>query len=219
MLNTLLIFFHKTIAVLMLITVLSWMSPDSMAFSGEYHLRDTTLEKAPFYPDMHKYLILGAGIGATGKLNASAVNIKFNLKTEHIVWSAYYNFYDEAQDWFDSYYPYQRLNEFGLMAGIFNNEGRVMVSGSTGISLITGKERGDSLSTSYYWLGNAYYFETVKYTTIGLPLDIDLLLGARRGFNAGLNFHANINPKYITASMMLSIRIGRTKPRHSESKS
>ena len=106
--------------------------------------------------------------------------------------------------------PHEKISDFGILYGRTLDAGRVVLSGSAGISYVTGVLRGKFIYSTGNFFGSSNY-EEIKFSSIGFPIQGELFIGAARNINFGIIGFANINSKNNFNGVLFCFRAGPVK--------
>jgi hypothetical protein len=99
--------------------------------------------------------------------------------------------------------PAESIWYVGALYGLFLKRSFGFVSGSLGISMVNGVNRGQSYGG---WLFEEY--EKVTFNTVGIPIESQLFLRLSPNLGIGINGFANINPEKSFLGVLACIQIG-----------
>ncbi|MCX6231992.1 MAG: hypothetical protein NTZ33_10660 [Bacteroidetes bacterium] len=104
--------------------------------------------------------------------------------------------------------PLESLRDFGLLYGRILHFNGIILSASLGLSLTMGVIREEVIydPITMTWSGSGPY--GTDFNTIGLPIQAEILFGARHNFDLGLNIFGNINQKYSFGGILICLRFG-----------
>ncbi len=124
------------------------------------------------------------------------------------------HFYNESEMQFLSYqYPSESVYDLGLLVGYRLNLDRIAISFSGGVSKVSGVVRGAWVSTDKNGglLFADSYYQALNFNSFGFPIQAELFLGARRGFNISLIWFHNFNSDYPYSGFLVCMRFGEIK--------
>lgn len=147
---------------------------------------------------------LNAGVGASSydiAVGASASllngNVLFTLRT-------IYN--EEFQILGPS--PSNSVWDIGFMAGYHRQSGYFSLSGSAGLSLVSGIRRGVYLGSSGMFSSE---YGTVHFSTIGIPAEIQFFWTPFDFLGIGITAFGDLNSEESFAGALLTLRVGNLK--------
>lgn len=103
--------------------------------------------------------------------------------------------------------PALKTSEFGLLYGLKKGN----FSLASGLSAVWGRFRGKYMYTEPTPLmGSGYHYETINYTTVGIPVEIRYITSTKHA-GIGITAFGNLNNKNSFAGLNISIYVGRLK--------
>lgn len=141
----------------------------------------------------------GIGGGSTGfATGVSASYLSgYNLYTVRYAYNAEMNLLSSS--------PAISVWDVGLLYGRTARNQMYYSSASAGVGLVGGVRRGKSIS------GTLFDYESHSYSTIGIPLQVELFLTPRPFFGIGLSAAGNLNPERSFADVRLCLRVGKLR--------
>ena len=161
---------------------------------------------------IHGFVFFNTGLGL-GNFRGNS-NILYGLESGYVFKNNMLlslHFYNENEWQFLSYqYPSESVYDLGLLVGYKVNLDRIAISFSGGISKVSGVVRGAWISTDKNggWLFADSYYQALNFNTLGFPIQAELFLGARRGFNISLIWFHNFNSDYPYSGFLVCMRFG-----------
>ena len=189
--------------------ILRAMSGDTVIYKRiEYSkLKFPTNIKPP-----HGFIFLNAGLGSGNFQGRSDLSLGFEIGyifKNNMLLSLH--FYNESEMQFLSYqYPSESVYDLGLLVGYRLNLDRIAISFSGGVSKVSGVVRGAWVSTDKNGglLFADSYYQALNFNSFGFPIQAELFLGARRGFNISLIWFHNFNSDYPYSGFLVCMRFG-----------
>jgi hypothetical protein len=150
--------------------------------------------------DGHRGFWIGIGLG--GNYFGIAKSGKLNLALNESIFSLRYTKSDEFQFNVDGNYdePAKKLNEFALLYGRYLKKDNFVLTFSTGICYLNGVNRGKNIMFKE--------FEKVNISTVGLPLEMEFLIGFSNNIGISVSFYGNLNKDKIFSGAVFKLNIG-----------
>ncbi len=150
--------------------------------------------------DGHTGYWVGLGLGS----NYFGVTISgnLNLALNENIFSVRYSKSDEFRFNVEGHYdePAKRLNEFALLYGRYLKKDNSILSFSMGICYLNGINRGKNILFKE--------FEKLNISTLGLPLEMEFLLGFSNNIGASVFLYGNLNKEKIFGGVVFKLNIG-----------
>ncbi len=102
--------------------------------------------------------------------------------------------------------PKENAWDIGFLAGYLAENENGILSGSAGLSLVSVQRRGEFLGSSGMFSSD--YSSDIR-TTVGIPLEIQLIWTPIEFLGIGIDGFGNLNPEKSYAGVMLMLRVGR----------
>jgi len=164
---------------------------------------------------IHGFVYFNTGLGS-GNFRVNS-NILYGIESGYIFKNNMLlslHFYNESEMQFLSYqYPSESVYDLGLLVGYRLNLDRIAISFSGGVSKVSGVVRGAWVSTDKNGglLFADSYYQALNFNSFGFPIQAELFLGARRGFNISLIWFHNFNSDYPYSGFLVCMRFGEIK--------
>ncbi len=176
----------------------------------------------------HIFLNAGVGVGGFHHVNDKSYGIELGIinKKNIIMLRNFKAFGVAGADsnlFFVDAEPNEKISDYGILLGRVIDGGSIVFSASAGIAYTTGMARGKFLYSSRTGSGGngsgffsnsssrIDHYEHITIQTIGMPIEVEMLLGARHNCNFSITAYANINPKYSFGGLLFCLRLGAAK--------
>jgi hypothetical protein len=164
--------------------------------------------KAQRKPDLW-WINAGLGYGIwESSTDGISLGAGFSMSKESHLFSIRYVFIEELNLF--GPLPAETIWDIGLLYGKFKQSSLGIASISGGLGLLGGVKRGKYLRGSNWLFGPAHY-ESLKFTTIGFPLEGQIFWTPFDHFGIGINGFCNLNAKNSFAGGLFCIRFGTFK--------
>jgi len=160
---------------------------------------------------------LGVGASSFSSFGSSlGINVSYQIKANLISFRYVYNAKFKGEI-FTTYVPRsEKIRDFGVLYGLSVKSKEGFASISVGLSIVNGLKRGKYLysvsncSGVFFCLAETRYYEKLRFTTVGIPIEIQLFL---TGENVGIGIYgfANINPESSFVGALLSLQLGKLR--------
>jgi hypothetical protein len=153
-----------------------------------------------------QYLNLGIGAGSFQGLGGISIGAEYGIINKNFLLSMHIFRIQEIQLFVS---PNENMNDFALLFGRINEQEGFHISVSAGISYIYGVFRGNSIPSSGGFLSSNHAEKIIE--TIGLPLQIDLFVGATHNLGLNIIIFGNINQKCSFGGLLFCLQFGAIK--------
>lgn len=147
---------------------------------------------------------INLGFGGSSFEFATGFSFSHQTQREHGLLSIRF-IHNEKLSLFSS--PAETLWDFGILYGIMNKGTYGMVSISGGGSIVGGVRKGELLEGE--WFSSKYTRK--NFTSVGIPLESQLMLTPSPFFGIGLYGFANLNPEQSYFGILLNLQIGKLR--------
>ncbi|MBI2968109.1 MAG: hypothetical protein HYY40_09895 [Bacteroidetes bacterium] len=142
------------------------------------------------------------GISIGGDVSFIRAEKQFSIRYLHNFEAGYFLFLHDE-------FPVENVMDVGILYGWRKQVKAVSFSIAGGISIVRGIERGDFLNSCTECFFYQGYYEPVKYTTIGIPLDCHFIYHPNSWFiGYGLSGFGNLNLKKSFSGILFSLQFG-----------
>lgn len=159
-----------------------------------------------------RWLTVGLGVGGFAGQGDSQNRIAWRVAVSQCQGPGHFTVHISSctePDPLNSVNPSEYVTDIGVLYGKRWLHRRVAsMSISAGISLVTGKRRGELIENSRDWLLTTDYYEEKKFTTVGLPLHAQFGLAPSNRVGVSWDLFANLNSERSYVAVALSLIIG-----------
>ena len=161
-----------------------------------------------------KYWIDG-GFGnyySTGKTDGFTRNLCVNMIIDSTIYKIRLNNYQEFQLW--GIDPVEQFNSLGILIGKGYSSKYIQLYFSAGFGIIDGVKRGKLLYTDIgqSWFSfNADHYEKDRFSTLSIPIEVDLLLKPIKYVGVGVSFYCDLNYKRPMYGIIFKFAIGKLR--------
>jgi len=164
------------------------------------------------YNPRHRGSWFSAGLGGGNFAYAAGATLSARrdgkLVTLRCMWNSQTRFFD---------FPEETVWDVGLLAGLIRPGSRITISLSAGIAVVGGSRLGRQLPGYLF-----PKYEEDEFTTVGMPLEIQVTSLPESRLSGSLHLFANLNPERSFLGALVCVRFGkpvytgRTDPEESE---
>jgi len=154
---------------------------------------------------------IGSGIGRGSSGLAHGGNISYLFRNNLLSIRSVYT--GETQ-WENSLFknePYENFWDAGVLYGRNIKVENDFISIAVGVAIVGGKKRGQHIGTGYNWISITQYYEELRFLTVGIPIQFQLLRIPISSWGLGITGFANLNRKNSFVGMLLSSAFGKFK--------
>ena len=101
--------------------------------------------------------------------------------------------------------------DVGMLYGLMGKAKYAMASISAGLSVVGGVHRGEFLYSSGSWFGTTDHYENNEFSTIGIPVEAQLLITPSASFGFGIYRFANLNAEESFTGGLICLQFGRLR--------
>ena len=154
------------------------------------------------------YSLGSVNLGIGGSNFGMSYNISFSVINGSNIWSVRYLSNHENQGMFASKSPPLKIWDFSALYGKVARSDLFMASIEISVALVGYNERGEMISSGSF-LGPSHYEER-EYTTIGLPVQSQLMLTGKH-VGVGVTAFALISEQKPVAGALFTLKFGRLR--------
>jgi hypothetical protein len=101
--------------------------------------------------------------------------------------------------------PNESVNDIGFLMGLYKQKRMWYADASMGISAVFGNQQGTKLPSGG-WFDPSSYYESVPYSTIGIPFEVNGML-KRKFIGIGMGLKGNINTENSYYGLFLTAKL------------